>query len=599
MLLLAKLLKRFHRDESGAFAVIFGVMTIVLIATGGSAVDFVNIQQSRATAQISLDAAALALQPKIHTHSKAAIKDAAAKLLDEAIANPSVTATMLDPEIDKEAGSLFLSARISRPTFFVRFIGIDKMEALIEAEATRARNRLEVSLVLDNSGSMRGTKIKRLREAAALAVDVISEYQDKPEKVFFGLVPFADMVKVDPSNRYSGWMDTAGVSSISWDNFDDDDDESTGHDISDPAQRLSRFDLYDAMPDVDWAGCVEARPHNKSLPFAERLDVYDKGTTMADGDTYIVPLFQPDTPDDTRYRFDYLEDNPPSCPTEVIGECRYRYWNGRNRNPSGWESHHFPTYGYDRMPNNTCTCEDKTITKQSSHWGGSKRGTIYVQWCDATKFESLSLRERQERICKYDGAKPKKLGYKSPNGSCTVDPVIPLTNDMKDVKKSIKSMDAEGGTNIHMGAMWGLRVLSPQPPFSEGDDYGRGTSKVMIVMTDGQNTAYPSGDKFNNTYYYSMYGFHYNERMGDLNSNSRQIRDEMNRRTLQVCTNAKADGIEVYTIGLGVSAGSSNGAMLTDCASGDSRAYFPSDPDELEGVFLAIADQLSDLRISK
>ncbi len=377
-----------------------------------------------------------------------------------------------------------------------------------------------------------------------------------------------------------------------------------GHNISVASQRLSRFDLFDSMHNsIEWAGCVEARPHNTSLPFAERLDVFDKEARQSDGDSLIVPLFQPDTPDGTGYRFNYLNDNPASCPSTVeqTGECRYRSWPGRNGHRSGWKSHHFPRYGYNRMPNNTCNCSGKTITSSRTYWGGSKRGTITEQWCDteADSFDSLGLRERQERICKYEGARPDKLGYYSPNGSCTVDPVIPLTNDMKRVKSSIKDMDANGGTNIHMGAMWGLRVLSPQEPFSQGVGYDKGASKVMIVMTDGQNTAYPSGDNFNNTNYYSMYGLHYNERMGDLNSNSWEIRTEMNRRTLQVCENAKAEGIDVYTIGLGVSEGSSNGAMLTSCASNRRNAYFPASANDLEDVFLAIADQLSDLRLSR
>ncbi len=94
------------------------------------------------------------------------------------------------------------------------------------------------------------------------------------------------MIKVDPSNRNSGWMDTEGKSSISWDNFDDDDDSTTGHNISVASQRLSRFDLFDSMHNsIEWAGCVEARPHNTSLPFAERLDVFDKEARQSDGDS--------------------------------------------------------------------------------------------------------------------------------------------------------------------------------------------------------------------------------------------------------------------------------------------------------------------------
>jgi Flp pilus assembly protein TadG len=598
MLLFAKLLKRFHRDESGAFAVIFGVMAIVLIATGGSVVDFVAIQQNRATAQISMDAAVLALQPKIHTQTKAQIKETAEKLLNEGLDNPGVTITMLDPDIDKEEGRLLLQARISRPTFFVKFVGINKMEALVEAEATRARNRLEVAMVLDNSGSMAGTKITRLREAAVLAVDIISEYKDFPDKVFFGLVPFNDMIKVNPSYRNTkSWLDKDGRSSISWDNFDDDDDSTTGHDVTNASDRLSRFDLFDAMNNVSWAGCVEARPHNLSLPFEERLDVFDKAPTPSDGDSYIVPLFQPDTPDGSPYNYNYLNDSPASCPSAgSTGECEVTEWSGRVYS-AGEYSEFDPDSGQPSMPPNTCDCDGKAITSSSSWWN-YYYGDVTQKTCDLV---GLGLRERQERICKYEGASPNQLGYNSPNGSCTVDQVIPLTNDMASIKTKINAMDALGGTNIHMGAMWGWRVLSPQEPFTEGVDYDKGASKVMILMTDGENTAYPSGDSFNNTNYYSMYGLHYNERMGDLSSTSWQIRTEMNKRTLQVCENAKAKDvdIEIYTIGLGVSSGSANGTMLTNCATDAGKAYFPADASELNDVFTAIADQLSDLRLSK
>ena len=64
--LLSKL-RKFGRDESGAFAILFGIMAVVLIAAGGSSVDFVAIQQARKTAQLSLDAATLALHPEIYT----------------------------------------------------------------------------------------------------------------------------------------------------------------------------------------------------------------------------------------------------------------------------------------------------------------------------------------------------------------------------------------------------------------------------------------------------------------------------------------------------------------------------------------------------
>ena len=51
---LASLLHRFRRDESGAFAVIFGLMAIVLVAFSGAVVDYVSMEQVRNRAQIAL-----------------------------------------------------------------------------------------------------------------------------------------------------------------------------------------------------------------------------------------------------------------------------------------------------------------------------------------------------------------------------------------------------------------------------------------------------------------------------------------------------------------------------------------------------------------
>ena len=58
-------LKRFRADERGVFAIMFGLMAVVLIAMGGAVVDYVSLEQTRNRAQVALDAAALALQPEI------------------------------------------------------------------------------------------------------------------------------------------------------------------------------------------------------------------------------------------------------------------------------------------------------------------------------------------------------------------------------------------------------------------------------------------------------------------------------------------------------------------------------------------------------
>ena len=40
--------------------------------------------------------------------------------------------------------------------------------------------------------------------------------------------------------------------------------------------------------------------------------------------------------------------------------------------------------------------------------------------------------------------------------------------------------------------MWGWRVLSPTAPFTEGRAYtANDNKKILVLMTDGENTYYP------------------------------------------------------------------------------------------------------------
>ena len=532
-------LKQFGRDEGGAFAVLFGVIAVVLIATGGSAVDFVNIQQGRKTTQISLDATVLALQPEIYKKSEGWIKTRAQKLIEESLLGTDVAMEVDTVEVDKDAGRLLISASISRPTVFVKLVGIEKMSATLVSEATRAKNRLEVVMVLDNSGSMGSYgRITALKTASKLAVDILSGGEAEPEKVFIGIVPFTMAVNVGGKNKTAKWLDTQGVSSISWDNLDDDDNSSTGHNTSNPSDRMKRIQLYASIPNVSWKGCVEARPHDKTKSVGQRLDVNDEEPNMGNPDTYFVPMFNPDQADYVNYKGDiykrgYMSDTGGSC---------------------------------------------------------------------GNKGKGLPWLERHERECKYHGqnASPS-TGITSPNGPCGDAEVLPLTNKMSSIKTAINAMVASGGTNIHQGAIWGWRVLSPTEPFTEGVPYDDGASKVMILMTDGQNYASQTTGNYYGSHYYSAYGWPINERLGKKGWSNSQVIKEMDNRTKWACENAKDNpsNIEIYTIGLGISATSTNGKMLSDCASSSSHDFFPSSSSDLIDTFQTIADQLSDLRLSK
>ena len=192
-----------------------------------------------------------------------------------------------------------------------------------------------------------------------------------------------------------------------------------------------------------------------------------------------------------------------------------------------------------------------------------------------------------------------------PNSDCPLNPITPLSATPSTVLTGINAMAAQGGTNITEGAAWGFRVLSPGAPFTEGNAYGATTAKVIILMTDGENTAYQMSN-MNNSAFDSAYAYPYNGRnnvrLGTVTWSNTQLQNEMNARLTTVCNNAKNLGIVIYTIGVdtvNTSNPSANTALLTGCASDSSKAFFPATASDLQAAFVSIANQLAALRIEQ
>lgn len=546
-----RLFRRFQHDERGVFLPLFGVMAIVLVAVSGAVVDFVRVDQARNKAQLALDAAALALQPGIFTKTQTQLKSDAQALLVERLADSSLKAKVDAIDVSTTNGTLFLRGEVTVPMAFVGLVGINTMKVNVISQATRKQLYVEVAFVLDNSGSMGSyNRLTNLKSAAKCATKILFYGSCSPTSgtpaepnVKIGVVPFTTFVNVGAGNASASWMDVAGTSSIANDNFDDDDDDSTPF-----TGAVNRFALYNQLSNVSWEGCVEARKY----PYS----VNDTTPTSSDPDTLFDPVFQPDEPDSGGYSNSYLNDSPGVCPSSGGGWSWS--WSG------GWS------------------------------WSGS----------------SLSDRERQERLCKYTGS-ASFSGNHGPNSDCVSTPLLPLTNNPNTVLNEINAMSANGNTNIHQGAIWGYHVLSPTRPFTEGRAYDTATSKVMIIMTDGENTFGTSGN-MNGSSFLQAYGHFYNAppqsgtaytkapgtRLGYTVNNNGQMATVMNKLTEETCTNAKTAGIVIYTIGLSPPNNATK-TMLENCASGTEKAYFPSNPSDLNSVFADIANQLSPLRLAK
>ena len=209
--------------------------------------------------------------------------------------------------------------------------------------------------------------------------------------------------------------------------------------------------------------------------------------------------------------------------------------------------------------------------------------------------KSVADSVKQSRICKYKGVTPSSgLG---PNYLCDSTAITPLTSTRATLDSAVTALQAAGNTNILEGLMWGWRVLSPGAPFTQGKSYtAPNNRKVIILMTDGVNNL-NGANNFNHSDYTS-YGYVIKGRVGSTSNDNNTLTTALNTRTLLACTNAKAAGILIYTIGFGSGAAQS-ASLLQSCASDPKYYYAPQNSSDLVPVFQAIAQSINSLRIAE
>jgi Mg-chelatase subunit ChlD len=175
-------------------------------------------------------------------------------------------------------------------------------------------------------------------------------------------------------------------------------------------------------------------------------------------------------------------------------------------------------------------------------------------------------------------------------------PLQRLTTDMASVKTTIDSFVATGNTNIPLGLAWGWHTLSPTGPFGDGVAYGTPkVRKIIILMTDGQNTSSVTSNTNQSTY--SGLGYIWQNLLGMTSGSSSARTTRMDQRLAALCSNIKAQNITIYTVRVEDSSGSSS--LLQTCASSPDKFYDVQTASQLNATFAAIAGSIDDLRIAR
>ncbi|WP_296742138.1 pilus assembly protein [Mesorhizobium sp.] len=540
------LLRQFWRSKSGNFALMLALGVPAVLTAIAFATDVSTLMRAKNNLQNAVDAANLA-----SSH----LGDADASRTDVfnryfqvnvanhgELANAQATLTV-DKGINFVKTKAVASADVNLNFAFL--FGGEK-HITVNASAVESNNQLEVVLVLDNTGSMAGARISALRQATKSLLDHLEAVKSPTRLVRASLVPFVTAVNVNGSGFDPAWIDMDGKSSTNGINFPVVDGKRPNH-----MALFKQLGLKGGWNNTGWKGCVEARPGT--------LNIADTPPDPSKPDTLFVPYFAPDDPDvarkpsasygnsSTGYNNSYLDD--------TIDNSKL------NRNILGIDLSGLLT----GLLNALQTADLKTIAK-------------YVASTSQVITET---------------GNPVTIG---PNRACPT-PIVPLSDDFDKLRTAAAQMTEwnGSGTNVSEGLAWGMRVLSPQPPYTDAAPWKTpGVTKVVMLLTDGENVVYGASNTPQKSDYTS-YGYLAGGRFGSTSQTA--AARNVDGWTKDVCTQLKNQGVQLYTMVLQADT-AANRSLYSACASNPSDYYAVEDPAKLPNVFQAIADKFSRLQLT-
>jgi Flp pilus assembly protein TadG len=534
---------RLRDDEGGNVFILFAASMIPVLLFMGGAVDLARYARYKADLSNAVDSAALALARQGEDFTEAEATEFVGNYMSGFSVDDAYF-SVGEFAVEKTDHGFVVSVDGSMDTIFLPLGKVNNINADIAAEVVHASNRVELALVLDNTGSMNcgnvqsgncvsdwsspssGSRIVALQNAAHTLIDTLmQDNPEDPDLVKIAVVPFEGAVNIKNASLDYGWLDWQNTPQAKFNgaNFDEIEYEvevgekckgSGKKKKCEPiyetvSQEISHKWLFDQLhadnSNVEWAGCVEMR--------AAPYDLLDTTPSQASPDTLFVPYFWPDEPDSDNdngddYTNNYLDDQTSS-------------------NGSGAQRH-----------------SEKYLTSE-------------VDW---------------------DGSPDTSFPYESgPNFGCPR-PIVPLTNVKATVEAAIDNLVAyySTGTFIPTGLVWGWHVLSSTAPFTEGlapshEDFDK-TVKALVLLTDGDN--FITSEDNHNKSRFSAYNY-VNLSVGGayrLSSNNvSTATTNLNTKTSTACTNVKSAGIRLYTIIFG-NTSSATETLMRNCATVDDGA---------------------------
>lgn len=232
----------------------------------------------------------------------------------------------------------------------------------------------------------------------------------------------------------------------------------------------------------------------------------------------------------------------------------------------------------------TCTTRPVSPPRtQQSCTGGGSPVTTWYRWYGCVGSRTTGTLRLNDTM-----PTTRYPGFVQTSQTC-LNPILPLSETKATVLSQINGLVVNIGsyrpeTYIPGGMVWGINALSPSEPLASGRAYSQTVRKIVVLMTDGENTLR----------YVSSNGTH----TAPSGATSAAQLAQTNADVGSLCTYAKSQNMEVYTVSLGVTSVTAQ-AMLTACATSAAHAHAANDSAALIAAFRQIARSINAVRLTE
>ena len=180
----------FLRDERGTVTIFALMMFVLMLAAGGIAIDVMRYETQRTQLQYTLDRAVLAAAALNQTEDPE-------EVVIDYFATSGLENYRLDVDVEEGLNYRRVSASVEMDmqAFFMNMFGVNALTSPARGSAEERIMDIEISMVLDISGSMGwNDKIENMRDAANEFIDTVLAVNQEEQQVSISIIPYNSQV---------------------------------------------------------------------------------------------------------------------------------------------------------------------------------------------------------------------------------------------------------------------------------------------------------------------------------------------------------------------------------------------------------------------